>query len=158
MADASTKVVHDSSIAYITNGTSAAALAIVGATVANALSSTNLKGRDSCDLVLSGVSTSNTTSSTAMYINIYRRDLYVGGISAADDTAPGTSNKVKLVGYFARPATASSSNFIMTAIDIPLPGGSSGCEFYIENAMTNSMENTGWALTVIPKAYVGATT
>ena len=24
----------------------------------------------------------------AMYINIYRRDLDVGGISAADDTAP----------------------------------------------------------------------
>lgn len=158
MADASLKVVHGASIAYITNGTSAAAAAIVGATIANALVGTgNLSSYPRCDLVLSGVSTSNTTSSTSMQIYIYRRDINVGGGANNDNAAPGTSNKTRYVGVFNRPATASSSNFTMTATDIPLPGGNSDCEFYLENGFGTSMENTGWALTVYPKTDVGAT-
>lgn len=158
MADASMKVAHGASVAYITNGATAAAAAIVGATIANALVGTgNLSSYPRCDLVMSGVSTSNTTSSTSMQLYIYRRDINVGGGSSNDNAVPGTSNKTRFVGVFNRPSTASSSNFTMTATDIPLPGGNSDCEFYIENGWTGSMENTGWALTVFPKTDVGAT-
>ena len=159
MPDASNKVVHGASVAYITSGATAAAAAIVGATIANALVGTgNLSSYPRCDLVMSNVSTSNTTSSTAMSLYIYRRDINVGGDANADEQTPGTSNKNKFVGVFNRPATASSSNFVMTAIDIPLPGGNTDCEFWIENGWTNSMENAGWDLTVWPKTDAGATT
>lgn len=159
MADASTKVVIGGSVAYITSGASCASLAFVGATIANALTgSTNLSSYPRCDLVLSGVSTSNTTSSTSMQIYIYRRDINVGGGASNDDAAPAASNSNKFVGVFNRPATASSSNFTMTAIDIPLPGGNSDCEFWLQNGFTTSMENAGWALTVYPKTDVGSTT
>jgi hypothetical protein len=159
MADASLKVSTGASIAYITNGTSAAAAAIVGATVNTALAGTgNLSSYSRCDLVMSGVSTSNTTSSTSTALYIYRRDLNVGGNANNDDAVPGTSNKNKYVAVFNRPATASSSNFVMTAIDVPLPGGNSDCEFYIENGWSTSLENTGWSLTVYPKTDIGATT
>ena len=158
MADASTKVSIGASVAYITSGATAAANAFVGATIANALTgSTNLSSYPRCDLVMSGVSTSNTTSSTAMALFIYRRDINVGGGSANDDAAPAASNSNKFVGVFNRPATASSTNFVMTAIDIPLPGGNTDCEFWILNGWTNSIEAAGWALTVFPKTDVGAT-
>ena len=99
MADASTKVFHGASIAYITSGASAAAAAIVGATIANALTSTNLSSYARCDLILSGVSTSNTTVAASLNIIIYRRDLDVGGVAAVFATlsfsrrlaAPGPS-------------------------------------------------------------------
>jgi hypothetical protein len=159
MPDASTKVSIGGSVAYITNGASMAAAAIVGTTINTALVGTgNLSSYPRCDLVMSGVSTSITTSSTSMNLFIYRRDINVGGGANNDEGAPGTSNKTKFVGVFSRPASASSSNFVMTAIDIPLPGGNSDCEFYIENGFTGSIENAGWALTVYPKTDVGATT
>ena len=157
MADASTKVFHGASIAYITSGASAAAAAIVGATVANALTSTNLSSYARCDLILSGVSTSNTTNAASTVIVIYRRDLDVGGVSAGDDYAPATSNSNKFVGVFNRHTTASSGAFVFTAIDIPLPGGNAGCEFWLQNNFSTNLENAGWALTVIPKTDVGAT-
>ena len=159
MADATTKVVVGGSIAYITNGTSLASLAFGGVTVANALVGTNnLSSYPRCDLVMSGVSTSNTCNAASLVLYIYRRDLNVGGGANNDDAAPAASNSNKFVGVFNRPATASSSNFVMTAIDIPLPGGNTDCEFWIQNGFSTSMENTGWALTVYPKADVGATT
>jgi hypothetical protein len=157
MADASTKVSYGASIAYITSGASMGSLVFTGATIANALTSTNLSSYPLCDLVLSGVSTSNTATSTSMQIFIYRRDLDVGGIGTADDAEPASSNSNKLVGVFNRPATASSSNFVMTAVDIPLPGGSAACEFHLQNGNNTSLENAGWALTVIPKTWVGST-
>lgn len=159
MADATTKVVHGASIAYITNGTSMASLAFGGATVNVPLAgSGNLSSYPRCDLVLSGVSTSNTTTSTSMQIPVFRRDLNVGGISTADAAAPAASHSNAYVGAFSRPTTASSSNFVMVATDVPLPGGNSDCEFYLQNGFGTSMENTGWSLTVIPKTDVGATT
>ena len=158
MADATTKVLVGGSVAYITNGTSMASLAFGGATIANALVGTgNLSSYPRCDMVLSGVSTSNTTSSTSVNLFIYRRDLNVGGGANNDDAAPATSNSNKFVGMFTRPTSASSSNFVMTAIDIPLPGGNTDCEFWLQNGFGTSMENTGWALTIYPKADVGAT-
>ena len=158
MADASTKVLIGGSVAYITNGTSMASLAFAGATIANALTgSTNLSSYPRCDLVLSGVSTSNTTVAGSQAIYNYRRDLNVGGGSTNDDPAPATSNSSKFVGVFNRPTTASSANFVMTAIDIPLAGGNTDCEFWLQNGFSTSMENTGWALTVFPKTDIGAT-
>lgn len=159
MADASNKVFLGASISYITNGTSLASLAFGGVTVNTALSGTNnLSSYPRCDLIMSGVSTSNTTTSTSMLLYIYRRDLNIGGVSTNDDAAPGASNSNKLVGVFTRPSTASSSNFVMSAIDVPLPGGNTDCEFWIQNGFGTSLENVGWALTVIPKTDVGATT
>ena len=156
MPDASVKVALGSSIAYITNGTTMAANAFGGATIANALVGTgNLSSYPRCDLVCS-VSTSNTTSSTAMQLYIYRRDINIGGVTANDDAAPASSNSNKFVGVFTRGATASSGAFVMTAIDVPLPGGNSDCEFYLQNGWTNTVENA-WTLTVIPKTDVGAT-
>jgi hypothetical protein len=158
MADVSMKVSTGASIAYITNGTSMAAAAFGGATIANALVGTgNLSSYPRCDLVLSGVSTSNTCNSTSMQLYIYRRDINVGGGSANDNAAPGASNSNRYVGLFNRPSTASSSNFVMTAVDIPLPGGNSDCEFWLQNGFNTNMENTGWTLTVYPKTDIGAT-
>ena len=100
---------------------------------------------------MSGVSTSNTTAATSLQLYIYRRDLDVGGVTTGDDYGPTTSNSNKFVGVFNRHTTASSGAFVFTAIDIPLPGGSSGCEFWIQNGFSTNLENAGWALTVIPK-------
>lgn len=155
MADASVKVVPGASIAYITSGSSMAAAAITGATIANALSSANLSNYPRADLVLTYIPAS-TTASTAMDIQIYRRDLDVGGLTSADDAAPGLSNSSKYVGNFKIPSVASTGTHVVSAIDIPLPGGNAGCEFYLQNNLTNTIP-AGWSLTVIPKTDVGAT-
>lgn len=155
MADASAKVFHGASIAHIGSGTSMAATAINAASISTALTSTNLSSYPRADLVLTLVNTT-TTSSTAMNIPIYRRDLDVGGISTADDAAPAALNSNKWVGSFNIPASASGT-YTMTAMDINLPGGNAGCEFYLQNNLTPTV-NAGWTLTVIPKTDIGATT
>ena len=156
MADASTKVVHGASIAHITSGATIAAGSICVASINTALSSTNLSSYQRCDLVLT-YAPSATSSSTAMQIPVYRRDLDVGGLSTADDAAPATLNSNKFVGLFQIPSSLSTGTYTMTLIDIPLPGGNAGCEFYLENKLTPTIP-AGWSLTVIPKTDVGATT
>lgn len=155
MADATVKVVHGASIAHISSGATMAATSICAASINAALSSSNLLSYPRADLVLTLVN-STTTSSTAMNIPIYRRDLDVGGITSADDSAPVALNSNKYVGSFNLPATASGTH-VMVAIDVPLPGGNAGCEFYIQNNLTPTVP-AGWTLTVIPKTDVGATT
>lgn len=154
MADASVKVVHGASIAHITSGTSMAATSINVASTATALTSTNLSSYPRCDLKFTYISTT-TTSSTAMNVPIYRRDEDVGGITDADDAAPAALNSNKYVGSFNLPATTSGTH-ICTALNIALPGGSAGCEFFLQNNLTNTIA-AGWSLTVIPKTDVGAT-
>lgn len=155
MADASTKVVHGASIAHIGSGASMAATSICAASVSTALSSTNLSTYSRADLVLT-YAPASSTSSTAMTIPVYRRDLDVGGISTADDAAPAALNSNKFVGAFQVPNTVSTGTMTMTLIDVPLPGGNAGCEFYLQNSLTNTIP-AGWTLTVIPKTDVGAT-
>lgn len=156
MADASTKVVNGASIAYITSGASITAGTIIGATIANALVGTgNLSSYPRCDLVMT-YAPASSTSATAMNIPIYRRDINVSN-TAYDESAPGASNSNKYVGSFNVPSSVSTGTMYMVATDIPLPGGNSDCEFYIQNNLTNTIP-AGWALTVIPKTDVGATT
>ena len=155
--DASTKVVHGASIAHIGSGATMAATSICAASISTALTSTNLLSYQRCDLVLTYVPAS-TTSSTAMTIPVYRRDLDVGGLTTADDAAPAVLNSNKFVGLFQIPSSLSTGTYTMTLIDIPLPGGNAGCEFWLQNSFSTNLENAGWALTVIPKTDVGATT
>jgi len=92
-----------------------------------------------------------------MTIPVYRRDLDVGGISTADDAAPAALNSNKFVGVFQVPvASYSTTPMTMTLIDVPLPGGNAGCEFYLQNNLTPTIP-AGWTLTVIPKTDIGAT-
>ena len=155
MADASTKVVHGASIAHIGSGATMAATSICAASISTALTSTNLLSYQRCDLVLT-YAPASSTSSTAMTIPVYRRDLDVGGLTTADDAAPAVLNSNKFVGVFQVPNSVSTGTMTMTLIDVPLPGGNAGCEFYLQNSLTNTIP-AGWALTVIPKTDVGAT-
>jgi len=154
MADASVKVVHGASIPHIGSGTTMAATSINAASISTALTSANLSTYPRADLVLTYIA-SSTTASTAMNIPIYRRDLDVGGITAADAVAPAASNSNLFVGSFNIPSVATGTH-VAIAIDIPLPGGNAGCEFYLQNNLTNTIP-AGWTLTVIPKTDVGAT-
>jgi len=154
MPDASTKVVHGASIAHIGSGTSMAATSINAASISTALTSSNLSTYPRADLVLTYIA-SSTTASTAMNIPIYRRDLDVGGLTSADAAAPAASNSNLYVGSFNIPSVATGTH-VALAIDVPLPGGNTGCEFYLQNNLTNTIP-AGWTLTVIPKADVGAT-
>ena len=156
MADASTKVVHGASIAHIGSGATMAATSICAASISTALTSTNLLSYQRCDLVLT-YAPASSTSSTAMTIPVYRRDLDVGGLTTADDAAPAVLNSNKFVGVFSVPSSLSTGTYTMTLIDVPLPGGNAGCEFYLQNNLTNTIP-VGWTLTVIPKTDVGATT
>ena len=156
MADASTKVVHGASIAHIGSGATMAATSICAASISTALTSTNLLSYQRCDLVLT-YAPASSTSSTAMTIPVYRRDLDVGGLTTADDAAPAVLNSNKFVGVFQVPSSLSTGTYTMTLIDVPLPGGNAGCEFYLQNSLTNTIP-AGWTLTVIPKTDVGATT
>ena len=155
MADASTKVVHGASIAHIGSGATMAATSICAASISTALTSTNLLSYQRCDLVLT-YAPASSTSSAAMTIPVYRRDLHVGGLTTADDAAPVVLNSNKFVGMFQVPNSVSTGTMTMTLIDVPLPGGNAGCEFYLQNSLTNTIPS-GWALTVIPKTDVGAT-
>lgn len=159
MADASTKVVLGASIAHITSGASIAAGAFSASTDVDVglTGTSNLSSYPRCDLVLT-YRPQSSTSSTAMTIPCYRRDLNVGGNTSFDNTAPGLSNSNLFVGAFAIPATVSTGTHYVDLVDVPLPGGNTDCEFYIQNSLTNSIGANGWDLVVIPKADVGATT
>ena len=157
MPDASTKVVHGASIAHIASGAAVAAGAFSASTdVDVSLTSTNLSTYPLCDLVLT-YRPSATTASTAMNIPVFRQDVDVGGNTALDMTAPGSSNSNLYVGGFNVPSTAATGTHYAVITDVPLPGGSTGCNFYIQNNLTPSLPANGWDLTVIPKTYVGAT-
>jgi hypothetical protein len=161
MADASIKVVLGASIPHIvsTSAGSMAAGAISSATSGASLSalvgSANLSSYPRCDVVLR-ISNSLTTSSTAMNINLYRRDINVGGVTNFDNAIPGVNNSNTLVGSFPYPATASGDYYI-DAIDVPLPCGNTDCEFYIGNGLTGTIAANVWSLTVFPKTDVGST-
>lgn len=156
MADASTKVFHGASILHVGSGATMAATSICAASISTALGSANLSQYPRCDLVLT-YAPASSTSSTAMTIPVYRRDIDVGGISTADDAAPAVLNSNKFVGLFQVPNSVSTGTMTMTLIDVPLPGGNAGCEFYLQNSLTNTIP-AGWTLTVIPKTDIGATT
>lgn len=162
MADASGKVVLGASIAHIQStaaGSMAAGVissATSGASMTALVGTNNLSSYPRCDVVLY-VSNTTTTSSTAMFIPLYRRDINVNGNTSADEAIPGVSNSTKYVGGFNYPSTASGA-YYMAAIDVPLPGGNSDCEFYIQNNLTNTIAANVWSLTVTPKTDVGATT
>jgi hypothetical protein len=91
-----------------------------------------------------------------MNIPVYRRDINVGGVAANDNTIPQANNSNTFVGSFPYPATA-SGDYYMDLIDVPLPGGNTDCEFYIQNNLTNTIAANSWSLTVFPKTDVGAT-
>ena len=161
MSDASMKVLHGGSIAAVA---SSAAVSLAAGAISSAQSTAiaaivgtgNASSYPRCDVVLRTAIT-NTTSSTAMNIPLYRRDINIGGDTAADATLPQASNSNKYVGSFNLPATATGT-YYMLAEDIPLPGGNTDCEFYIQNNLTNTMPANSWSLTVYPKTDVGATT
>ena len=161
MADASIKVVLGGSIAHVvsTSAGSIAAGAISSATSGASLSalvgSANLSSYPRCDVVLR-ISNSLTTASTAMNIPLYRRDINIGGVTNFDNPIPGVNNSNQLVGSFPYPATV-SGDYYMDAIDVPLPGGNTDCEFYIGNGLTNTVAANVWSLTVFPKTDVGST-
>ena len=163
MADASNKVFIGASIPHIvsTSAGSIAAAGVIssatsGASMSALVGTANLSSYPRCDVVLY-ISNTATTASTAMNIPLYRRDIDVGGVAANDNAIPGLSNSTGYVGNFAYPALASGA-YTMTLTDIPLPGGNSGCEFYIGNNLTNSIAANVWSITVFPKTDVGATT
>lgn len=157
MPDATTKIVFGASIPHIVStsaGSMAAGVissATSGASMSALVGTGNLSSYPRCDVVLM-VSNTTTTSSTAMNLPLYRRDLNVSGTN--DEAIPGVNNSNKLVGNFAYPATA-SGQYYMEAVDVPLSGGD--CEFYVQNNLTNSIPANTWSLTVFPKADVGAT-
>jgi hypothetical protein len=161
MADATTKVVHGGSIAVVA---SSAAVSLAAAAISSAQSSAiaavvgtgNASSYPRCDVVLRTANT-NTTSSTAMNIPLYRRDINIGGDTSADVGLPGALHSNKYVGSFNMPIASVTGTYYMLAEDIPLPGGNTDCEFYIQNNLTNTMPANSWSLTVYPKADVGAT-
>lgn len=162
MADASTKVFIGASIPHIvsTSAGSIAAAGVIssatsGASMSALVGTGNLSSYPRCDVVLY-ISNTLTTSSTAMNIPLYRRDVNVGGVAANDNAIPGVSNSTGYVGNFPYPSTASGA-YYMTLPDIPLPGGNSDCEFYIGNNLTGSIAANVWSITVFPKTDVSAT-
>ena len=162
MADASIKVVLGASIPHIVS-TSAGAItagaissATSGASLSALVGSANLSSYPRCDVVLR-ISNTAATSSTSMNIPLYRRDINVGGVTNFDNAIPGVNNSNTFVGSFPYPATA-SGDYYMDAIDVPLPGGNTDCEFYIGNGLTNTIAANVWSLTVFPKTDVGSTT
>jgi len=161
MPDASMKVAMGASIAHIVS-TSAGSMtagaissATSGASMSALVGTGNLSSYPRCDLVLR-ISNTTTTSSTAMNIPVYRRDINVGGVAGNDNTIPQANNSNTFVGSLPYPATA-SGDYYMDLIDVPLPGGNTDCEFYIQNNLTNTIAANSWSLTVFPKTDVGAT-
>ena len=160
MADASIKVTAAASIAHVA---SSAAVSLAAGAISSAQSSGisavvgtgNASSYPRCDVVLRTAIT-NTTSSTAMNIPLYRRAINIQGDTAADETVPQASNSNTYVGSFNIPATATGTYYMLCA-DVPLPGGNTDCEFYIQNNLTNTMPANSWSLTVYPKTDVGAT-
>ena len=151
MADASLKVVHASSISHIVSGASMAATVFSSsADIDTALVGTgNLSSYPRCDVTLKYIPAS-TTATTLMTIPLYRRDLNVNGSSTLDDGVPATAHSNKFMGVFSLPVSLSTGTYYMTLTDVPLPGGNTDCEFYIQNGLTNAIP-IGWDLTVSPK-------
>ena len=162
MADASIKVALGASIPHILGASSVSiatgvfSSATSGASISALVGTNNLSSYPRCDVTLT-YPPSATTSSTAMNIYLYRRDLNVDGVAAYDEEVPGTNNSNKFMGAFAVPTTLSTGTYYITLTDIPLPGGNTDCQFIIQNSLTNSLP-AGWALTVTPKTDVGSTT
>ena len=153
MADASTKVASTTLISYVSSGASIAAAAFSVSTDINAaLTSTNTKQWPRADLYLQ-IPASSTTSSTAMTIPCFRRDINIDG-GTNDEAIPNTLSQPHFVGNFQLVSSVASSAH-MYILDVPLPGGTD-CEFYISNALTNTI-GANWKLYVLPKTDVGAT-
>lgn len=162
MADASMKVALGASIPHVIAASSvsiaagAFSSATSGASMSALVGSANLSNYPRCDVTLT-YAPGSTTASTAMNIYLYRRDINVNGVTAYDESVPGTNNSNKFVGAFAVPTTISTGTYYCTLTDVPLPGGNTDCEFHIQNSLTNTLP-AGWALTVTPKTDVGSTT
>jgi len=151
MADASTRVVATTQIAHVSNGASIAAAAF-SATIDTALTSTNCKNWPRCDVVLEYFPGS-TTAATLLTIPLFRRDINID--STADEAVPTSIAQAHYCGSFQLSASTSTGSHYMNITDIPLPGNTD-CEFYISNALTNTIP-AGWKLLVTPKTDVGAT-
>lgn len=155
MADASVKISTSTQVTHIGSGTSLAAGAINPASdVSTALSGTgNLARYPRCDVtVMIAPTASIASTSTGLYL--YRRDLNID--STNDETAPGASNKRRLVGAVTvNAATTVSTTHYVNFVDIPLTGFSD-CEFYLENGLGVNIP-AGWTMKITPKTDVGAT-
>lgn len=157
MADATAKVVIGGSIAHVSSGASiaAAGFSSTGDIATELTGSSNLSSYPRCDVILKYVPGS-TTATTAMTVPLYRQDLNLGANSSLDMNVPGTNNSSKYVGTFQIPASVSTGTYYADVLDVQLPGGNQDCRFFIYNALTNTIP-AGWALTVVPKSDVGAT-
>jgi hypothetical protein len=153
MADASTKVVATTAIAHVSSGASIAAAAFSASTFDTALTSTNCKAWPRCDVILEYFPGS-TTASTLLTIPLFRRDINIDGTS--DEAVPSTIGQAHYCGSFQLSASTSTGSHYMNINDVPLTGNTD-CEFYISNALTNTIP-AGWKLIVVPKTDVGATT
>lgn len=156
MADATVKVVSAASIAHVTNGgaVAAGAFSVSSNIVNNVVGSANASGYPRADVVLTIIPTA-TTSSTAMNLYLYRRDLNIGA-STGDMGEPTTLHSTKFMGAEQMSGTAAAGTHVMVFSDIPLPSPGD-CQFFINNGLTPTLP-TGWTMTVIPKSDVGATT
>jgi len=152
VADASTKVVSTTQIAHVSSGASIAAAAF-SVTIDTALTSTNCKNWPKCDLTLM-YAPGATTAATLLSIPCFRRDINID--SSLDEAVPSTITQAHFVGNFILSASTSTGSHYMNITDVPLPGNTD-CEFYISNALSNTIP-AGWTLKVTPKTYVGATT
>ena len=151
MADASIKIVSTTQIAHVSSGATIAAAGF-SATIDTALTSTNCKNWPRCDLTLEYFPAS-TTAATLLTIPCFRRDINIE--STNDEAIPSTITQAHLVGAFVLSASTSTGSHYMNIVDVPLPGNTD-CEFYISNALTNTIP-AGWKLYVTPKTDVGAT-
>ena len=151
MADASTKIVTTTQIAHVSSGASIAAAAF-SSTINTALTSTNCKNWPLADLTM-GYFPATTTAATLLTIPCFRRDINIDG--TADEAIPTSITQAHFVGNFVLSASISTGSHYMNIVDVPLPGGTD-CEFYISNALTNSIA-AGWTLKVTPKTETFAT-
>ncbi len=157
MTDASTRISSSSSINYISSGASIAAAGFSKSTdiATGLLYSTNLARYPRADVALT-LAPGSTTSSTALNLALYRRDLAIDGTN--NEAPVDGGNTAHFCGNFLMPSTISTGTYYMEVNDVPLLGSglSTGCEFHIQNNLTNTVP-AGWKLSVTPKTDVGST-